>query len=975
MQNCRICGSKNFYKEAGYFFCQTCQTQNEDIRDEVLELRIDSTTRLRKTRIRQLKSDISGNEVGWTSWELYNFVLIGLTNELIELGVPSDIKLTILQLWATYLGKLEVAFISTRKKSMPKLARRYKKRDADIIYGKVQSEKTSRKRKRSISNTNTSVISGTSITGLSEGSSMRELNKNKRLLIAADYDRYLQSQNSSEGDGLSVFSQNQSIYSGQSSSVKSSENEGKVQFSSHAKEEARKIKRLSKNIPRFERVQYRAKHISTQYKMGPNIITPMRLWAIIYLALRIHNQPIQLGDMLRYGREGHLSYYKLDHLLPPELNLTANERSFLTQNVEITHKGMRRIIASMAKLLGVWNIVCPDFLSLVNRYCQELGLPRGIQLYTERLIALSPPKMIFNAKKSCIPNYEGRAMAFIIVVLKTLLALDGVTEYRISRIAEKINSTAIERGLLDNKLFSFQEWQKYIECRKTILMHAHYPTKMKYCPDADGIDDLYLKFLEFISSKSNKNEREVKNSKHYLPEEIISAMEKHISNLNINDSSSKAIDIFPPSLTPLHSYLQHLLDHPFYDIPNIARSDFFLTRVGYMTKSDALVELAAKCGIELEIVDSNVHFLEKHVPPFEQPRMPSINELKQLIDVQDDLQDEEARSESVNDYLHAKTPCSIKFDATKNQYYDSTVSTMKDSANVFAGNDFTFTETLPNGKLAIPVDSDSENEDDLGSNGLDQRTLLENKLRDKYNIHLSLAEKEAIYKSNEMKKIHSKESKIQFKRNTKGQFIKGSPAPIKIEKSDAEIFAATENVNLYDNVDTSVINDNDIEVESTEKNQLLFPEDINISDINIDDTNINIDHFDMNDYLNFSDISFFSQNDTLAPVSSKEKTVVKKKDIFFKPFTEYWMYDCIFSRVKSKNFAIFEKSLPRTFRWLLNECALIVEMSTEDLYEEVCLIENYHSHILNSSTLDSGERTNIDPISKSQLNFILNKCS
>lgn len=124
----------------------------------------------------------------------------------------------------------------------------YYNRDADIIYGKVQSEKTSRKRKRSRSST--SIISGTSITGLSEGSSMRELNKNKvifiicinknkfisyftqttffqRLLIAADYDRYLQSQNSSEGDGLSMLSQSQSIYSGQSSSVKSSENEGK----------------------------------------------------------------------------------------------------------------------------------------------------------------------------------------------------------------------------------------------------------------------------------------------------------------------------------------------------------------------------------------------------------------------------------------------------------------------------------------------------------------------------------------------------------------------------------------------------------------------------------------------------------------------------------------------------------------------------------------------------------------------------
>ena len=50
--------------------------------------------------------------------ELYNFVLIGLTDELVELGVPSSIKLTVLQLWATYLGKLEVAFISTKKKAV-----------------------------------------------------------------------------------------------------------------------------------------------------------------------------------------------------------------------------------------------------------------------------------------------------------------------------------------------------------------------------------------------------------------------------------------------------------------------------------------------------------------------------------------------------------------------------------------------------------------------------------------------------------------------------------------------------------------------------------------------------------------------------------------------------------------------------------------------------------------------------------------
>lgn len=957
MQKCKICDSTDFYKEAGYFFCQICQTQNEDIREEILELHIDNSTRLRKTKIRQLKSNKSGEELGWTSWELYNFVLIGLTNELIELGIPSEIKLTILQLWATYLGKIEVAFISTKKKCLPKLARRYKRRDAEIIYGKVQSQKKYRKRKRTGSSTNTSVISSSQ----SETSSMRELQKNKRLLATAEYDRYLQSQNSSLGDGVSSFSQ--SIYSFQSSSVKSSDNDGKVQFSSHAKKEARKIKKLSKNIPRSERIKYRAKHISNQYKMGPHIMTPMRLWAIIYLALRIHDQPIQLGDMLRYGKEGHLSYYKLDHLLPPEVNLTANERNFLRQNVEITHKGMRRIIASMAKFLGVWDIICPDFLSLIKRYCQELGLPRGIQLYTERLIALSPPKMIFNIKKSYVPNYEGRAIAFIIVVLKTLLGLDGITEYYISRIAEKINSIAIERGLLNEKLFNFQEWQRYIECRKTILSRVHYPTKMKYYPDLDGIDDLYLKFLEFITSKSNKNEVNIKNTKHFLPEELINGMRKHITSLNINDLLPKTVDIFPPSLTPLYSYLQCLLDDPLNDIPNILQKDFFLTKVGYMTKSESLIELAMKCDIELEIINSNIHFVEKNVPQFEQPRMPSIEELKQLVDVQDDLKDQhEFGSENVNEYLHAKIPCTMKFDAIKKQYYDNVI---KDLESVHIGNNFTFTEILPNGKLAIPTDSDTEDEKEISNytNNIDSETMfLEKKMYDKYNLQLSQTEKESIFKSNTMKKVRSK---IQLERNAKGQFIKRNALSINIEKNDDDFLSDTENINFHNSIQTNVANEIYSNVKNSEE-ELFLPECISINDINIDNIDLKSDTFNINDYLNLSDITFFNDID-------KKESIAHKKYQFFRPFKDYWMYHCIFSRVKSKNFTIFEKVLPRTFRWLLNECALIVEMSTEDLYEEICLIESYHSYVLKSCTFKNNNCNNVDTISKSQLNFILNK--
>lgn len=69
-----------------------------------------------------------GHDLGWTSWELYNFILIGLTNELVDLGATSNIKSTVLQLWATYLGKVEVAFTSTCQKEAPRLAKRYNQR-------------------------------------------------------------------------------------------------------------------------------------------------------------------------------------------------------------------------------------------------------------------------------------------------------------------------------------------------------------------------------------------------------------------------------------------------------------------------------------------------------------------------------------------------------------------------------------------------------------------------------------------------------------------------------------------------------------------------------------------------------------------------------------------------------------------------------------------------------------------------------
>ncbi|CAL1673635.1 unnamed protein product [Lasius platythorax] len=951
MLQCGVCGCTDFYKASGYSFCSTCQTQNQDAGEELeLELPIENNTRLRKTRIRRAKSDKIDEEVGWTSWELYNFVLIGLTNELIELGIPADIKITVLQLWARYLGKLEIAFISTNKKLVPKLARRYKKRDAEIIYGKVLSQKRVKKRRKADSNVTDSAIS----TYLSEETSLKELNRNKKLMITADYDRFMQSQMSSEGDTLSTF--NQSVYSMQSSAHtqhtrQSSENE-RIQFNSSAKEETRRIKNMAKKIPVHKRRKYRQNHVTTQYKTGPELITPMKLWAILYLALRIHDQNIHLGDMLRYGREGHLSYYRLDRLIPPEVTLTKSDINFLSRAADITHKGMRRIIGRMAKFLGVTKIICPDFLPLINRYCSELNLPRGISLYTERLVALSPPKMKFD-KRSCIPNYEGRAMAFIIVILKTLLNLDDITEYEISNVADKINSVINDEGICDTKLFSFREWQKYIECRRAVLANAHYPTKLKYNLHIPDVNNLYIKFLEAIDSKIDREEPEITTHKHLIPRELVHAMKQCIANISYTNLPINEMYEFSPSLTAQHSYLQQLLEHPLYDLPSILRNDFFSAKIGYMTKPEFICKLTSHYNMQLNFIDSNLHFIEKTVSLFEQTKMASTKDFKDNTAIQDFLEEDIERKENFIDYLHKKMSCHLKIDVKKRQYYDnSRNAVIKD---IPSSNEFIFNEALPNGKLSIPDTDDNENEDDDENNtclkGIvpEETALLLSKFCKEYDISLSSTEKKAIFKDLSQKK----KQKPKLFRNAQGKFVK---------QNDIE------NPNKNDSYteESEIISRENFEIKN------ILP---NISDILNLSTNASIFDDLIKNEIGY-DAYNQSENSCKEPVIDDtvfdtvytlDENLNDNTLRLFRPFKDYWMYHCNFSRVKPKNFELFEKMLPRSFRWLLNECASVIEMSVEDLYEEVCLIEAYYAYF--SEPSKSAENSN----NKAYINAILRK--
>ncbi|XP_043460845.1 TATA box-binding protein-associated factor RNA polymerase I subunit B [Leptopilina heterotoma] len=895
-QICEVCRSTNFEIIDGNFFCTQCFTQNDNIQENVRETRIDPTTRIRSIgRIKAKKADKPIE--GWTSWELYNFVIYGLTNEAIELGAPSTIKLTVLQLWTAYLRKLEVAFTSKKKKNVPKLAKIFNKRDAEIIYGKIEQRKKRKRRKNGSSAT--SMVSSFQSSG---STSHRASKKSLEISLAEEYEKA-----SSANDSMSSFSANQSLVSLQSSFSQRSSNKSKLKFNKGARAEARKIKVLSSKVSYSRRRKSRKGQVTTRYKLGPQVITATKLWAILHLAFRIHGVNIHLSDMLRYGKEGHLSYYKMDHLIPQEVSLSKENVSMLTPINELTHKGLRELSAGIANFLDV-TFDTPNFLSLAENYCLELQLPRGILLYTERLLALCSPKMIFHGQ-TFMPNYEGRVMAFIIVVMKILFGMDGITEYEISRVAEKINMQATERDVLLSKLFSFNEWQRFIECRKAVLSEVHFPSNRKYNPEAPGNSHLFLRFLGLIQSKREGEQTPIVNTVKPIPELLRKGFQSCFDTLNENLPPMKEIAIFPASLTPQYSYIQQLLDDPYNDLPAILKINFYDTKVGYTTKPDLLEQLASQCDIELKIIDTNLHFVEKQVSEYNDRLVLSKESLSETVLIKDPKNDK-IKSESLFDYLHRKVDSNVSVNHTKKKYYD----TMKFSSNMEleSNDEFNFDQVEHDGKLLIQIDSDSDNEElnkfvseiDLTSSD----NIAEKEFRKAYNLTLSKHEEKATFES---KTILSKRRQVEkiYHRNERGRFTKIEEKMGEIKEEEEEASGSNEN-ELTDD-----------------------PEILNLKD--------------------------FIKNRN-----------VKNRCVSFRPYKDYWMYNCLFSRMRLNNFELFEKELPISFRWLLRVCADTIEMSELDLYEEVCLVEAYCTHILNSNN-EKGDSQNT--VNKKYLNSVLQK--
>lgn len=285
-------------------------------------------------------------------------------------------------------------------------------------------------------------------------------------------------------------------------------------------------------------------------------ITRTKLYALIYMGLNHIESGIQLGDLTRFLREGHITLqvtstvsndarYNLDFSNRIQRGLTNMPR----------HATLRTTATDLANEIG-FRFRDVDLSALCHRYLQELCLPPQIGHIIDMILHACPPTM---GEGNHLKNYEARAMAFILFVLKLLFGLDDTREYSIAsscrdtnRKISELNANR-EYSMHRKELFVWTDWVEYIEMRSIILTELHYPTTMRTYLHGDGITKMYL---EYLNKTDEKNADARSTFKPYA--KLMHRVRDFIrSTFNVEPKVNEKISYYP-TLTPERSYMEEV---------------------------------------------------------------------------------------------------------------------------------------------------------------------------------------------------------------------------------------------------------------------------------------------------------------------------------------------------------------------------------------------------------------------------------
>ncbi|XP_046992980.1 TATA box-binding protein-associated factor RNA polymerase I subunit B [Schistocerca americana] len=609
---CAVCGGTDYCVEAGFYYCSECHTQSQDIREEVFETWNDENNEISqdsssKRKKRKLEPDPDRE---WTTWEAYNWILKGLVDEVIELGAKPSLKELVLQLWASYLRKMGVAFTSKKNQAMPKLGVDFDIQDASLICGiKMKSETSSRKSSSCKSVKSASSMSQSTVS--SSYTSSRYLQRKKfqskrRKLMVEEAKRVQQDVEAS----LDFSSQlEQSLRERESSvetiSIVSCSSRSRGCGSEVLLKERKRLLRKICGARGMYKGHKRVGNSDLRSSADPNFLGRTRLLNLIHLGLLVDCSEQQLSDLLRWIREGHLSYQHVTHFFPQGVCIKKSDRTQFGASVQsANYSTILKGTGLLIKWLGVKYVPVPDVHKLVERQVHELGLPDMMITLVERLAEFIPILPYFEENKYFY-SFEVQTMAMIIFVLKLLLGLDDRTEHSVSETAERLNELYVGDDL---RLFSWDRWVCWFERRKQLLVRHHIPTRDLIDPREEGNTQQLIEHWK----RAVKDERlceKVKTMDHLfkgLKPQTVEILKRPL--LLLAERHEKSYNLyFPATLRPLSTYSTIIITHKCPKQQNSLRKNFNTSDMNFMLDPSEVLNLAEEKNIKLKILMKSAH--------------------------------------------------------------------------------------------------------------------------------------------------------------------------------------------------------------------------------------------------------------------------------------------------------------------------------------------------------------------------------
>lgn len=106
--NCEECGGTEKYLESGFYYCKECHMQAQEFREAVFESQEATGGAAGARLISKKKNGEHKKNDKISSYETYNYIILGLVNELIAFGAKKELRATVKLLWFRYLEKLKV---------------------------------------------------------------------------------------------------------------------------------------------------------------------------------------------------------------------------------------------------------------------------------------------------------------------------------------------------------------------------------------------------------------------------------------------------------------------------------------------------------------------------------------------------------------------------------------------------------------------------------------------------------------------------------------------------------------------------------------------------------------------------------------------------------------------------------------------------------------------------------------------------